>query len=110
VDYTSGPGYVQPPVKRRGLTGKRYRIARRAWRRRRRAWVRDGSPMNLHRMMFPAAVTAMDPVPGRPGEFSVQVTPQALPSQWHAETPDPYAAPTVLGHGWTDLGFMSEEE
>lgn len=38
------------PRKRRGLTGKRYRIARRAHARARRAWVRAGSPtVAMHR-------------------------------------------------------------
>ena len=56
----SPPTIGYPPKKGRGLTGRRYRAARRAYARKRRAWVRQGSPTDqlALRVPFTKIVTA----------------------------------------------------
>jgi hypothetical protein len=49
AEYTVQAEPLTAPVKRRGLTGKRYRIARRRYRRARQAWQRAGAPMVTQR-------------------------------------------------------------
>lgn len=46
---------IDAPRKRRGLTGKRYRIARRRYAREMRQWRRDGSPMAVRVIYVPHA-------------------------------------------------------
>ena len=104
--YLSEPAYVQPPTKRPWLTGKRYRAARRAWRRRRRAWTRAGSPMDLRRIIIPAAVVTE--VPGAPGTYSIE--PRSTPSHWWAPAEDPDARPARLGPAWIDVGYTTEDD
>ena len=57
ISYESEPYAVAAPGprKRRGLTGKRYRQARRAYARLRRDWIRRGSPMSHNRVVIPRA-------------------------------------------------------
>lgn len=60
------------PVKRKGLTGKAYRAARRRHGRQVKAWRRAGSPMRQVRTVIPrAVVTDVRPIPGAPGTVSV---------------------------------------
>lgn len=70
-----------PPVKRRRLTGKTYRAARRAHGRRVRAWKRAGSPM-VERMVHVARATLRDvtPVPG--GGFSLGYAVESSGRSW----------------------------
>lgn len=61
VDYVREVPTLGPaPMKRRGLTGKRYRAARRAHRRERQSWVRAGRPMMkvLTRVVVPHVVVS----------------------------------------------------
>lgn len=52
---------ITAPVKRRGLTGKRYRIARRAYGRAMRRWRRAGSPMAERNAYIPRVRIAEAP-------------------------------------------------
>jgi len=50
------PSIGWPPRKGRGLTGRRYRIARRAYARQRRAWIRQGSPTYATAIHMPSVI------------------------------------------------------
>lgn len=68
VESPLGPA----PRKRRGLTGKRYRIARRRHARRGRDYRRGLIPSLHVRRHIPYALASAVPVPGRPGEVSLE--------------------------------------
>ena len=69
------PGDPVPPRKRRGLTGKAYRAARRAYAREHRAWVRAGRPDNHVRYIAPRVrITDVTDAPGSPDTYSVACT------------------------------------
>lgn len=53
---SSVPTIGLPPRKSRGLTGRRYRTARRAYARKRRAWIRQGSPTYPTQIHMPSVI------------------------------------------------------
>ena len=54
------PTIGRPPRKSRGLTGRRYRAARRDYARKRRAWVRAGSPTYATAFHMPSVLVGID--------------------------------------------------
>lgn len=67
IDYLDSP-LPALPVKRRHLTGKAYRIARRRHARLRRAWRRAGCPMIERRLFLPSVtITRGDAKPPNEG-------------------------------------------
>lgn len=60
------------PIKRRGLTGKRYRIARRKYHREMKAWERGQLPgTKFIRVFYHVRPFTVEPIPGDPEHFSV---------------------------------------
>lgn len=57
------PTIGRAPVKAPGLTGRRYRIARRAYARKRRVWVRAGSPLVQNRVRLVNPKVAIEAAP-----------------------------------------------
>jgi hypothetical protein len=95
VDYSyETPALPPEPVKRRRLTGKAYRIARRRYGRQVQAWERAGRPMVAHRLGFFAEVAdAVSSPDGRSLSVQMRVVPPPGPveSRWfqHVDGPTP---------------------
>ena len=73
---------IEPPRKRRGLTGKRYRIARRTYGRAMRRWRRAGSPMAERTVFVPRARVSAQQIAEGSGRFEAQ----ALAAPSHLST------------------------
>lgn len=70
---------VDVPRKRKGLTGKRYRIARRRWARAMRDWRRGRiSGRIVERALYVPDFDVVE-VPGQPGTYSIGVHPKGPP-------------------------------
>jgi len=65
---------VDPPRKRKGLTGKRYRIARRGYARTMKAWERGLIPGRTISTVGNFRVHSVEPIPGDPGAVSIGMT------------------------------------
>lgn len=62
------------PFKRPGLTGRRYRIARRRYGRAVRAWRRAGRPMRERAVFMPRAVVEVSEAFGVPPQMMLHAT------------------------------------
>lgn len=97
------PALPPKPVKRRRLTGKAYRIARRQFRRQVQAWERAGRPMITRQLGFHAEVVAADPsADGSSLSLTMRVVPPpglASDSHWFQHVSDGPVPQGVLA--WT---------